>query len=205
MANPTSAGSANYGWPGRGPTRMRSSSPSALRGTGSAGIPSLTESSCFFAERADRLDRTVAAAATTPRWSRSSHCCSATSSTGGVAWHPRRTVLRSDRLDRAHLQPPPPTARPRQAHPRRVRTRLHLRPVPRRRRSSVISHNRRQPNLQQTRLSPGASTQGGAGARLRRAHQTSFRSTRVPMLFANDFHVGLTTSLYDSQIPSWQK
>ncbi len=39
----------------------------------------------------------------------------------------------------------------RQAHPGRVRARLHHDAVPRRRRSSMISHNRRQLNLQQTR------------------------------------------------------
>ena len=38
---------------------------------------------------------------------------------------PRRPRLRDHLLDRAHLQPPTPSTRPRQAHPRRVRTRLH--------------------------------------------------------------------------------
>ena len=41
-------------------------------------------------------------------------------------WRTRsRAPLRDHRLDRAHLQPAPPPTRPRQAHPRRVRARLH--------------------------------------------------------------------------------
>ena len=53
--------------------------------------------------------------------------------------HPRRTRLRDRHLDRAHLQPPPPSTSPRQAHPRRVRTRLH--PPARRRKQ----HDQSQP------------------------------------------------------------
>ncbi len=39
--------------------------------------------------------------------------------------HPRRAARGDRLLDRAHLQPAPPPARPGQAHPSRVRTRLH--------------------------------------------------------------------------------
>lgn len=51
-------------------------------------------------------------------------------------------------LDRARLQPAPPATVSRQAHPRRVRARLHPCQDSRRAR---ISHNHRQPNLQQSR------------------------------------------------------
>ncbi len=61
---------------------------------------------------------------------------------------PQRARLRGRRLDRTHLQPPSPATSTRTAHARRVRTRVHPHRSSGR---SMISHNRRQPNVQQTR------------------------------------------------------
>jgi hypothetical protein len=61
--------------------------------------------------------------------------------------HARGAALRDRVLDRAHLQPAPPTARPGQAHPRRVRASLHTSAS---NDSSMTSHNHCQLNLQQS-------------------------------------------------------
>ncbi len=87
--------------------------------------------------------------ATTPRWNRSTRCCRRTCSTADAGATRDELAYEIVVLDRTHLQPSPPTTRPRQAHPRRVRTRLH----PDHRRRSMITHNHRQPNLQQTQAS----------------------------------------------------
>jgi hypothetical protein len=60
--------------------------------------------------------------------------------------HPRRTAPGDRVLDRAHLQPPPTPARSRQAHPGRVRTRLHHSSRGR----GMINPNRCQLNVQQS-------------------------------------------------------
>lgn len=63
--------------------------------------------------------------------------------------HPRGAALRDRAVDRAHLQPTPPSTRPRQTHARRVRASLRTQHS---NDSSMITHNRCQPNLQQTLL-----------------------------------------------------
>ena len=64
--------------------------------------------------------------------------------------HPRRAVLRDHRLDRAHLQPTPPSARTGTAHPGRVRARLHR---PGRSRCGMITTHPVKPILQQSQPS----------------------------------------------------
>ena len=66
---------------------------------------------------------------------------------------PTRAELRYEahRLERTHLQPTPPPTRPRPTHPPRARARLHPTALPQRRsRRGMISHNRSQPNVQQS-------------------------------------------------------
>ena len=64
----------------------------------------------------------------------------------------QRACLRHLVLDRAQLQPSPPATRPRQAHPSRVRARLHHRRGSRR---GMISLTHRQPNQQQSPFPAG--------------------------------------------------
>ena len=113
-------------------------------------------------ERARRIDGPrLLPLLTTRRWSRSTlplQKSRARTAAASLA-HPRRTRVRDHHLDRTHLQPPTPSTPARQTHPRRLRARLHPTTVPRRQRAgSMISHNHRQPDVQQSRSSPITST-----------------------------------------------